>query len=335
MNPPPLPTPSLHPSASYTRFYLPDGTWPSTIAQNAADAASYPPCYTHDSAVQQPIQSNYPNTLQGTATDMHWAQGHSPQLEYPISKHSCGEMAMQHSSPPVSGVSADPARISANDFPQRSWANGHTLVARRRSYPDSSQSAVGYPYTNSHRRLGTLTDIPRVPSRHYSSQFLLQQGLSNGLVKDPLYPKTQQPVETPAPIHHAPSSSSIAPHQDVPYSHPETEVITVPSQSYPPEAPSASQPHLGVPIMTRPNPPFPPVCSDSSGTGTTTSTATTSAPSSHSHCPPSVGPSRVGQGDSSPPVTVHQPTAEELKKQRLKDRRFVIACSFCKGRKIR
>ena len=332
IHPLPVPAASFHPSASYPRMYPLDGSWASTISQNAADAASYLPCYTHDSTAQQPIQSVYSNTMQGTATDMHWAQGHSPHLECPLSvKHSCGEMAMQHSSPPVSGVPADAALISAYDPPQRSWANGHTLVARRRSYPDSSQTALSYSYISNHRRLGTLTDTPHVLAKHYSPQFLLQQG--NVLVNEPLYPKTHHSVEAPAPIHHAPSSNCIAPYPDVPYSHPETEVITVPSQSYPLEAPSASQPHLGVPIMTRPNPPFPPVCSDQSVAVTTTSTATTSAPSSH--CPPSVGPSRVGQRETPPPEAVHQPTAEELKKQRLKDRRFVIACSFCKGRKIR
>ena len=216
---------------SYPRTYPLDGSWASTITQNAADAASYPPCYTHDSGAQQPIQSAYSNTLQGTTTNTHWAQGHSPQLEYPLSvKHSCGEMAMQQSSPPVSGVSADPAIIStANDLPQRSWANGHTLVARRRSYPDSSQPALGYPYFNSHRRVGTLTDTPHMFAKHYSSQFLLQQGLSNVLVND--HSKTRHSIETPAPMHHAPSPSCIASHHDAPYIHPETEVITVPSQS--------------------------------------------------------------------------------------------------------
>lgn len=332
VHPLPVPTASLHAGTSYPKMYPLGGVWASNITQNAEDIASYPPCYTHDSAAHQPIQSaSYSNTLQGTATDMHWAQGHSPQLGYSLPvKYSCSEMAMQQSSPPVSGVSADPALISANDLPQRPWANGHTLVARRRSYPDSSQSALGYPYISSHRRLGTLTDTLPV---QYSSQFLLHQGLSNMQVDDSLYPKVQHSVEASAPIHHAPSSSRIASHQDVPYTHPETEDITVPSQSYPLEGPPASQPHLGIPIMTRPNPPFPPVASDSSATATATSTATTSAPSSH--CPPSVGPSRVGQGDTPPPAAAHQPTAEELKKQRLKDRRFVIACSFCKGRKIR
>jgi len=331
----PIPTASLHAGAPYTRMYPQSGVWASNITQNAADIASYPPCYSHDSAAHQPIQSaSYSNTLQGTTTDMHWAQGHSPQLEYSLPvKYSCSEMAMQQSSPPVSGVSADPALTSANDFPQRPWANGHTLVARRRSYPDSSQSALSYPYINGHRRLGTLTDSPYGLAKQYSPRFLLQLGLSNVQVNDPQYPKTHHSVEASAPIHHAPSSSRLAPHQDVPYTHPETEEITLPSQSYPLDAPPASQPHLGIPIMTRPNPPFPPVSSDSSATVTATSTTTTSAPSSH--CPPSVGPSRVGQGDTPPPAAVHQPTAEELKKQRLKDRRFVIACSFCKGRKIR
>jgi hypothetical protein len=334
VHPLPVPTASLHAGTSYPRMYPLGDVWAANIAQNAADAASYSPCYTHDSAAHQPIQSaSYSNTLQGTATDMHWAQGHSPQLEYSLPvKYSCSEMAMQQSSPPVSGVSADPALISANDL-QRPWANGHTLVARRRSYPDSSQPALGYPYISGHRRLGTLTDTPYMLAKHYSPQFLLQQGLSNVQVNDPLYSKAHHSVEASAPIHHAPSSSRIASHQDVPYTHPETEDITVPSQSYPLEAPPASQPHLGIPIMTRPNPPFPPVSSDSSATATATSTATTSAPSSH--CAPSVGPSRVGQGDPPPPAAPHQPTAEELKKQRLKDRRFVIACSFCKGRKIR
>jgi hypothetical protein len=334
MHPLPVSTASLHASASYPRMYTLDGFWASNTTQNAADTASYPPCYTHDSAVHQPIQSaSYSNTLQGTATDMHWAQGHSPQLEYSLPvEYSCSEMAMQQS-PPVSGVSADPALISANDLPQRPWANGHTLVARRRSYPDSSQPALGYPYITGHRRLGTLTDTPHVLAKHCSPQFLLQQGQSNVPAHDSLFSKTHHSVEASAPIHHAPSSSRIASHQDVPYTHPETEDITVPSQSYSLGTPPASQPHLGIPIMTRPNPPFPPVSSDSSATMTATSTATTSAPSSH--CPPSVGPSRVGQGDTPPPAAVHQPTAEELKKQRLKDRRFVIACSFCKGRKIR
>lgn len=332
VHPLPVPTASLHAGTSYPNIYPLGGVWASNITQNAADIASYPPCYTHDSAAHQPIQSaSYSNTLQGTATDMHWAQGHSPQSEYSLPvKYSCSEMAMQQSSPPVSGVSADPALISANDLPQRPWANGHTLVARRRSYPDSSQSALGYPYISSHRRPGTLKDTPPV---QYSSQFLLHQGLPNMQANDSLFPKAQHSVEASAPIHHAPSSSRIASHQDVPYTHPETEDITVPSQSYPLGGPPASQPHLGIPIMTRPNPPFPPVSSDSSATATATSTATISAPSSH--CPPSVGPSRVGQGDTPPPAAAYQPTAEELKKQRLKDRRFVIACSFCKGRKIR
>ena len=336
VHPLPIPTASLHAGASYPRVFPLASIWASNIAQNAADIASYPPCYTHDSGAHQPIQSSlYSNTLQGTATDLHWAQGHSPQSEYSLPvKYSCSETAMQQSSPPVSGVSEDPALISANDLPQRLWANGHTLVARRRSYPDSSQSALVYPYISGHRRLGTLTDTPHVLAKHYSPQFLLQQGLSNVQVDDSLYSKVHLSVEASAPIHHAPSSSRIAPHQDVPYTHPETEDIKVPSQSYSLEAPFASQPHLGIPIMTRPNPPFPPVSADSSATATATSTATTSAPSSH--CIQSVGPSRVGQGDTPPPAAAaHQPTAEELKKQRLKDRRFVIACSFCKGRKIR
>jgi len=335
MHPLPVPTASLHASVSYPRMYPLGSNWASNITQNAADAAPYPPCYTHDSAAHQPIQSaSYSNTLQGTATDMHWAQGHSPQLEYSLPvKYSCSEMAMRQSSPPVSGVSADPTLISANDHPQRPWANGHTLVARRRSYPDSSQPALGYPCTSGHRRLGTLTDTPYVLAKHHSPQFLLQQRLSNVPVNDSLYSKAHHSAEASAPIHHALSSSRIASHLDVPYTHPETLDITVPSQSYTLEGPPASQPHLGIPIMTRPNPPFPPVSSDSSATMTATSTATTSAPSSH--CPHSVGPSRVGQGDTPPPAAVHQPTAEELKKQRLKDRRFVIACSFCKGRKIR
>jgi len=338
MHPRPVPSVSLHASPSYPSIYQLDGTWVSNTTQNPSDTASYPPCYTHDSIAHHPIQSvSYSNTLQGTTNDTHWAQGHSPQLDYSLSvKHSCSEMAMQQSSPPVSGVSADLALISASDLPQRPWANGHTLVARRRSYPDSSQPVLGhgYPSISSHRRLGTLADTPHVPAKHYSAQFLLQQGLSNVLVSDPPYSKVHHSVEAPAPMHHAPSSSCIASHlEDVPYSHPETEDILVPSQSYSLEPPPASQPHLGIPIMTRPNPPFPPVSSDSSANITATSTATTSAPSSY--CPASVGPSRVGQGDSPPPALVHQPTAEELKKQRLKDRRFVIACSFCKGRKIR
>jgi hypothetical protein len=334
---PPLPvlSTSFPASPSYRGMCPQGGFWASNITQNAADAALYSPCYTHDPVVQQPIQSaSYSNTLQGTAPDTHWAQGHSPQLEYPVSvKHSCGEMAMQQSSPPVSGVSADPALISASDPPQRPWANGHTLVARRRSYPGSSQPALGNPCVSSHRRPGTLTDTPYVLAKHYSPRFLLRQGLSNALSNDSLYSKAHHSVEALAPIHHAPSSSCIASHQDLPYTHPETQTITVPSQPYPPEGHPASHPHLGIPILTRPNPPFPPVVSDPSATVTTTSTATTSAPSSH--CPTSVGPSRVGQGDTPPPAAVHQPTAEELKKQRLKDRRFVIACSFCKGRKIR
>lgn len=332
IHPLPVPAASLHTAASYPRMYPLDGAWASNIAENAADTASYQPCYTHDSAAHQPIQSaSYSNTLHGTATDTHWAQGHSPQLEYSLLvKHSCGEMAMQQLSPPVSGVPEDPALISASDPPQRPWANGHTLVARRRSYPDSSQLSSGYPCISSHRRPGTL-DAPHVFSKNYSPQFLLHQGLSNVLVNPSLYPKAHHSIEAPAPIHHAPSPSRIASHQDVPYTHPETEDITVPSQSYPHETPPASQPHLGIPIMTRPNPPFPPVCSDSSAP--VAATIPTSAPSSH--YPTSVGPSRVGQGDTPPPAAVHQPTAEELKKQRLKDRRFVIACSFCKGRKIR
>jgi hypothetical protein len=84
-------------------------------------------------------------------------------------------MAMQQSPPPVSGVSADPALISANDL-QRPWANGHSLVAGRRS--------VVATHTSSDH-------LERSRTRHTCLQSM----------NDPLYSKARHSVEASAPIH--------------------------------------------------------------------------------------------------------------------------------------